>query len=105
MPGSVNRQRRGAGVALAVSACLSFGLERLFDHDLDASDDIRHGLADLLDRGVADFASALDGAASSRRCCILRFEPQFLGPGDRAFNSAPRDRSEISTDLSRALHD
>src|SRR5258705_11573588 len=103
MPGSVNRP--GAGVVLAVSACLSFGLERLFGHDLVASDAIGHDLADLLDRGAADFASALDGAASGRRCCVLRFEPQFLGPGDRAFNSNQRARSEISTDLSRALHD
>src|SRR6266566_6287782 len=56
------------------------GLEGLFHHDLDARDDTSHGTADFLTRRRADFASALDRAAGRRRCCVLRPEPQLLGP-------------------------
>src|SRR5262245_20542356 len=87
------------------SARLSFGLERLLHHALDARDHVGQGLADLLDSGAADVASALDRAARRRRCRVLRLEPYLLSPGDRSLNSAACGGPDIATDLGHAFHD
>src|SRR5262245_27671635 len=87
------------------SAGLAFGLERLLHHDLHAGDDIGQGLADLLDSGAPDVASALDRAARRRRCRVLRLEPYLLSPGDRSLNGAACGGPDIATDLGHAFHD
>src|SRR5215510_562192 len=92
-------------VGAVSSAGLSFGLERLLHHDLEARDHTGQGLADLLDRGAADVASALDRAARRCRCRVFRLEPHLLSSGDRSFNSAARGGPDIATDLGHALHD